>query len=73
VQQDHRLLSIVITVVLVLNGLFIALWLFRFLSAIFRLHLDGLRRFRVCRCLRYIDISDYDKEVWEIRERYNDA
>jgi hypothetical protein len=27
----------------------------------------------VCRCLRYIDISDYDKEVWEIRERGNEG
>jgi hypothetical protein len=51
--------------------MFLFLWTVRFLSAIFRLHLDGLRSLRVCRCLRYIDISDYDKEVWEIREKVN--
>jgi hypothetical protein len=53
--------------------MFIFLWSFRFLSAIIRLHLDGLRTLRVCRCLNYIDISDYDKEVWEIRERVYDS
>lgn len=53
-------------VILGYNSFFIGLWTFRFLSAIFRMHVEKLRKLKIFRCLRYIDISDYEKEVEEI-------
>jgi hypothetical protein len=63
VVQENNLMLFLFICILLFNLYFLVSWFFRFGDVILRQQLTRLRRLSICRCLKNIEVDDYDGDL----------